>query len=108
MISPLLAVMIAAALPAAFGLPLTLFNVLGLFLIFGIGIDYSIFLLCHGRSAHTILAVFIAGLSSLLSFGLMALSSNYAISSFGLTVGLGILSSWLVAPLVFVKEKDDV
>ncbi len=107
MISPLLAVMIAAALPAAFGLPLTLFNVLGLFLIFGIGIDYSIFLLCHGRSAHTILAVFIAGLSSLLSFGLMALSLNYAISSFGLTVGLGILSSWLVAPLVFVKEKDD-
>ncbi|GMQ48500.1 MMPL family transporter [Vibrio sp. 10N] len=106
MAAPLLAVVIAAALPAALGQPLTLFHALGLFLIFGIGIDYSLFLHCHGDSEHTILAVFVAGISSLLSFGLMALSSNYAIASFGLTVGIGILSSWLVAAIVLLNANS--
>ncbi|MGX9416874.1 MMPL family transporter [Vibrio sp. WJH972] len=104
---PILAVVLAATLPAALGLPITLFNVLGLFLIFGIGIDYCVFLLCHGEAEHTILAVFIAGISSLLSFGLMALSSNYAISSFGMTIGIGILSCWLVAPMVLVTRSSN-
>ena len=107
MAAPLLAVVIAAALPAALGQPITLFHVLGLFLIFGIGIDYSVFLHCHGKSSHTVLAVFVAGVSSLLSFGLMALSSNYAIASFGLTVGLGILSSWLIAPMVLLNSLSE-
>ncbi|MGL6314287.1 MMPL family transporter [Vibrio sp. WXL103] len=107
MVSPILALVIAAALPAALGMPITLFHVLGLFLIFGIGIDYSVFLMCHGRSPHTILAVFVAGISSLLSFGLMSLSSNYAIASFGITVGLGVLSSWLIAPLVLLRGKGN-
>ncbi len=107
MVSPILAVIIAASLPAALGMPITLFHVLGLFLIFGIGIDYSVFLMCHGRSSHTILAVFVAGISSLLSFGLMSLSSNYAIASFGITVGLGVLSSWLIAPMVLLGNKTN-
>ncbi|WP_413282790.1 MMPL family transporter [Vibrio sp. MA40-2] len=107
MTAPILAVLIAAALPAALGLPITLFHVLGLFLIFGIGIDYSVFLLCHGQARHTILAVFVAGISSLLSFGLMALSTNYAIASFGMTVGIGVLSSWLFAPMILLSGKID-
>ncbi|WP_264874410.1 MMPL family transporter [Vibrio agarivorans] len=106
-IPPVLAVIIAAALPAALGMPITLFHVLGLFLIFGIGIDYSVFLMCHGQSSHTMLAVFIAGVSSLLSFGLMSLSSNYAIASFGMTVGIGVLSSWLLAPMVLLGVKSN-
>jgi predicted exporter len=106
-VPPILAVVIAAALPAALGMPMTLFHVLGLFLIFGIGIDYSVFLMCHGQSPHTVLAVFIAGISSLLSFGLMSLSSNYAIASFGMTVGIGVLSSWLLAPMVLLGVKDN-
>ncbi|NKF49962.1 MMPL family transporter [Shewanella sp. WXL01] len=97
--APLLAGIFALALPGLFSMPANLFNVVALLLIFGIGIDYSLFLRFHLNQAHATLAVLLAGITTLLSFGLMGLSSNHAIASFGLTIAGGILASWVLAPV---------
>ena len=89
------------ALLAACGQPLQLFNVLGLALLLGIGIDYGIFLLEreHADAGSAWLAVVLGAASTWLSFGLLALSSTPALRSFGLTLLFGILIVWFVAPL---------
>jgi predicted exporter len=89
------------ALLALLGQPLQLFNVLGLALLLGIGIDYGIFLLEREDvdAGSAWLAVVLGAASTWLSFGLLALSSTPALRSFGLTLLLGILIVWFVAPL---------
>jgi predicted exporter len=88
------------ALLALFGQPLQLFNVLALALLLGIGIDYGIFLLEreHADAGSAWLAVVLGAAGTWLSFGLLALSSTPALRSFGLTLLLGILIVWFVAP----------
>jgi predicted exporter len=88
------------ALLALFGQPLQLFNVLALALLLGIGIDYGIFLLERetADAGAAWLAVVLGAASTWLSFGLLSLSSTPALHSFGLTLLLGILIVWFVAP----------
>ncbi|WP_432464546.1 MMPL family transporter [Agarivorans sp. QJM3NY_33] len=99
LIAPLLASGIALAVPGYLGLPINLFNILGIILVLGIGVDYSLFYRFHGDQAHTSLAVVLAGTTTFLSFGLMASSSNHAIASFGITIAVGILAAWLFSPM---------
>ncbi|MDD9195692.1 MMPL family transporter [Aliivibrio sp. S3MY1] len=87
------------------GVPLNLFNLLALMLILGIGIDYTLFFAEQNKqvdSSHkesTLLAISLSALTTILSFGLLALSETQAIHSFGITVLTGIIVAWLLAPL---------
>lgn len=87
------------------GVPLNLFNLLALMLILGIGIDYTLFFAEQneqGNDSHresTLLAISLSALTTILSFGLLALSETQAIHSFGITVLTGIIVAWLLAPL---------
>lgn len=87
------------------GVPLNLFNLLALMLILGIGIDYTLFFAeqnKQGNDSHkesTLLAISLSALTTILSFGLLALSETQAIHSFGITVLTGIIIAWLLAPL---------
>ena len=87
------------------GVPLNLFNLLALMLILGIGIDYTLFFAeqnKQGEDSHkesTLLAISLSALTTILSFGLLALSETQAIHSFGITVLTGIIVAWLLAPL---------
>lgn len=87
------------------GVPLNLFNLLALMLILGIGIDYTLFFAeqnKQGDDSHkesTLLAISLSALTTILSFGLLALSETQAIHSFGITVLTGIIVAWLLAPL---------
>lgn len=96
------------ALLAACGQPLTLFGVLAMSLIFGIGIDYSLFFAyCGGdplRQHATMLAILLANLTTQLSFGLLALSHTPAIAGFGLVLSGGILTAFLLSPLVLDRR----
>lgn len=96
----LLASFLAAAALGIAGLPFQLFAVLGLFIVLGMGIDYGIFLLEHPRNddGNPWLAVTLSALSTLLSFGLLALSSTPALRVFGLVCLVGVGASWLLAP----------
>lgn len=92
----------AASLPNA---PANLFNVLALILVLGIGIDYTLFIAeSRGEIESTIFAITLAAATTILSFGLLALSETFAIRSFGLTVLVGIACSYLLAPLALTAR----
>lgn len=94
----LLGSLLTVALLGWLGMPLQLFHVLGLVLLLGMGIDYGIFLLEHPDDRAAWLAVALAGISTMLAFGLLALSSTPALSAFGITMLLGELLIWFLTP----------
>lgn len=99
------------AVTVVIGSNLNLFNLLALILIVGIGIDYTLFFAEKTRSASTLLAISLSAATTLLSFGLLALSNTHAIHSFGLTVLCGIFIAWLLAPLAIKPhslEKENL
>lgn len=90
------------------GVPLQLFSVLALVLLLGMGVDYGIFLLEHPGDGTAWLAVALAGVSTLLSFGLLALSSTPALHVFGLTMLLGEVLIWVLTPYFRINPKTTV
>ncbi|GHT92002.1 membrane protein [Betaproteobacteria bacterium] len=86
------------------GIPVQLLSILALLLTLGMGIDYAIFLQARQTHAHTLLATTLAASLTLLSFGLLALSSTPALHALGLTATLGVTLSWLLTP-VFCQRK---
>lgn len=95
LVPPLLACAVALLAPPALGFPLTFFSFAAALVLLGIGIDYAAFQweagLQHDR--WTAVAVFIDALTTLLSMGLLILSSTYPVRSFGLTVTIGIAAA---------------
>ncbi|MBN8466337.1 MMPL family transporter [Corallococcus exiguus] len=89
------------------GAPLQLFTVLGLVLLLGMGVDYGIFLLEHPGDGSAWLAVALAGVSTLLSFGLLGLSATPALRSFGLAMLLGEVTIWLLTPCFRLPPGKD-
>lgn len=72
------------------GTPLTLFHVMALFLVLGLGMDYVIFsveMRAHPDSMKQ--AVFLSAVTSLLAFGLLALSDTAVVRALGATVLVG-------------------
>ncbi len=94
------ALLLAPTIVALFGVQFTFFNAMALVLVLSIGVDYSVF--CRetsgGRKAVTMLAVSLAALSTILSFGLLALSGVFAVHAFGATMLIGIALAFLLAP----------
>ncbi|HHF2993757.1 TPA: MMPL family transporter [Vibrio diabolicus] len=93
------------ATAVAMGTTLNLFNLLGLVLILGIGIDYTLFFAEKARSVSTLLAVTLSAITTVLSFGLLSLSQTHAIHSFGITVLSGIFVAWLLSPIAIKTEE---
>ncbi|CAH0529165.1 MMPL family transporter [Vibrio hippocampi] len=93
------------AITALTGSTLNLFNLLALILIVGIGVDYTLFFAEKRQSYSTLLAVTLSAITTMLSFGLLALSDTHAIHSFGLTVLSGIFFAWLLAPLAILPKR---
>ena len=88
------------------GRPLTLFNLMGLMLLLGIGVNYSIFLREGGvNTGATLAGVVLSAGTTLLSFGLLAFSSMPALSGFGLTLLAGIAIAVLLAPLGYSNRS---
>jgi predicted exporter len=86
--------------------------VLALLLVLGVGIDYSIFFAeSDTQRDTTMLAVLLSTATTLLSFGLLALSQTAAISSFGSVISIGLVCSLLFSPLAqhhrFTKQSAD-
>ena len=98
---PILSSLITVAILSLFDVSLSLFHVFALFLILGLGMDYAIFLYdAKGTSASSQIAVLLSAATSCLSFGLLSLSSTPMIAAFGLTILLGSLINFALAPLV--------
>jgi len=100
LIPPVFAGLIALIVISAMGETLNLFNFLAMILVLGIGIDFTLFLAeARGELSSTIFAITLSALTTMISFGLLALSSTYAVHSFGITVLIGIACAYLLCPL---------
>jgi predicted exporter len=99
LVPTLLAGALALGVQGLIGEPLQLFNVLALMLLLGVGIDYGIFLLEHQDDGASWLAVSLGAASTLLGFGLLALSNTPALHGFGLTMLVGVGAVWGLSPL---------
>jgi len=95
-----LASIAAMALLGLNGQGVQLFHVLALMLLLGVGIDYGIFLQEEPSRRDPIawLAVVLSALGTILSFGLLGLSRTPALRSFGLTMLIGTMTVWFLAP----------
>ncbi len=98
---PLLSSLLTLALLATAGIAINLFHIFALFLVLGLGMDYSIFLHEAKQDRQPcLLAILLSAITSCLSFGLLALSSTAMISAFGITVLIGSVLNWLLVPLI--------
>lgn len=100
----------ALALRGLLGIPAQLLDAVALLLVFSMGADYGIFL-AEGRAAGpagraglpaTLLSLAVACSTTVLAFGLLALSQEPPLRAIGLTVGTGVLLSLLLAPLALL------
>ncbi len=85
------------------GLEMNLFNVVASILIIGLGVDYGIFMVCHGQQEEDLAssrAILISGMTTLVGFGALVLAKHPALHSIGLTVLLGISAAVPTAVLV--------
>ncbi|WAK02119.1 MMPL family transporter [Methylobacter sp. YRD-M1] len=98
---PVFATAVSLAMLGWFDQLFSLFNLFALLLVLGIGVDYGIFFfLAEDKRSSTSLAVTLSAITTLLSFGLLAISSTAIVHAFGFTVAAGILTALLLAPLV--------
>lgn len=96
----LAAVVLTPPLAALAGITFTFFNAMALVLVLSVGVDYSVFC-CETSGARkpvTSLAIALAALSTILSFGMLALSRVFAVHAFGTTMLIGIFLAFLFAP----------
>jgi predicted exporter len=106
----LLAVGVTLAVFGYAGVPLNLFNWLALMLVLGVGANYAVFLREGAARADANLGavwtgVLLSAATTLLSFGLLAMSAMPALRSFGATLGVGIAVSVLLAPVGMPSER---
>jgi predicted exporter len=101
------AVLAAAGTAAALtllGLELNMLSLVALLMVVSMGVDYGVFLAEHRNDpAHrgaTLLAVAVAGTTTILGFGLLSLSSQPPLLHIGLTSSVGVLLCLLLAPTV--------
>lgn len=103
----LLSTGIALAINGITNQTLNLFSMLALILVIGIGIDYSLFLSNNkSQNQSALLAVSMAALTTILSFGLLIISHTVAIKGFGLVLTGGIFTAFLFAPLVINNRQE--
>ncbi len=101
MLAPAIAVLATPPLVALAGVTFTFFNAMALVLVLSIGFDYAVF--CResapSRRPVTMLGVWLAMLTTLLSFGLLVLSSTYAVHAFGATLLVGTILAFAFSPV---------
>ena len=98
LVPTLLAALFSVALLGWLNVPLQLFSVLALALLLGVGVDYGIFLLEHPGDGESWTAIVLGAASTLLAFGLLALSSTPALHAFGMTMLSGVGAVWVLSP----------
>ncbi|MCB9595973.1 MAG: MMPL family transporter [Sandaracinaceae bacterium] len=101
-----LAAATALAVVVLAGYEVNLLHVVGLILVLSMGVDYGVFMVEsradeHGPAA-TMVSLLLACVSTVLSFGLLAMSTNPALRALGLIAGIGVLLSLLLAPMAWL------
>ena len=105
-----LAVLLSVSIQIMLGTHLTLFHILALLLIVGIGLDYGLFFDRSWISAedylHRLHGIFISAASTLITFGILGFSDIPVLSALGQTVTLGVLGCFVLT-LVFSINNNE-
>lgn len=100
----ILAVFLSISIQVSLGTQLTLFHILALLLIVGIGLDYSLFFDRSWTSLedyhHRLHGIFISASSTLITFGILGFSDIPVLAALGKTVTYGVLGCFVLT-LVF-------
>jgi predicted exporter len=103
--------LVVVSILAGLGHPVNLLHVVSLLVVMGMGVDFGIYLVdsVQGERAlgATLISILLCCLSTLLTFGALALSSHPALRAIGLTAGLGIALSFLFAPATLLLLHAD-
>jgi len=93
-----------AATLSLIGLELNMLSLVALLMVVSMGVDYGVFLAEHrgdaGQRDATLLAVSLAGASTIMGFGLLSMSSQPALFHIGLTSAVGVLLCLILAPTI--------
>jgi predicted exporter len=99
----LLVALFVLAILAWLGEPANLLHVMSLVMVTGMGVDYGIFCVDSiGRREDfgaTLLSLLLSCLTTAFVFGSLAFSSQPALRAIGITTGVGVLLSYMLAPL---------
>ena len=80
------------------------FHLLSLFIICGIGLDYTIFHL-NSKRGDDLKTVLFSFLTTFIGFGLLIFTHFALIQSFGFVLALGLMSTYLIS-LFFFRKGD--
>ena len=94
------------ALSLSAGTGITVFHVLALLLVIGIAVDTAVFFITPGLNRDTWAASTLACLTSAIAFGILSLSEIPLLHYFGSVVLLGLISTWLITPLIYFLLKE--
>lgn len=98
----LMSVLINLSIHSIFSININIFSIFALILSIGISVDYAIFFSNSAADKEiTFLAVFLSMMTTVLSFGTLAFSSFIPVKSFGLFLFIGVLSSFIISPILF-------
>jgi predicted exporter len=109
---PFLLVLVTLAVLACADIPLGFFPMVGLVLVFGLGLDYMFYVTEHEKFAGSesgetekgvslaLLAILLSFITTALSFGALALSTFTPVHIFGLTVFSGLTTAYISAMLL--------
>jgi predicted exporter len=103
--SVLVAVLVLSLLSLA-GVRANLLHVMSLMMVMGMGVDYGVFLVDSAGDREalgaTMLSLLMSCLTTAFVFGTLAFSSQPALRSIGVTTGVGILLSYVLAPVALL------
>ena len=85
------------------GAEVNMLHAVSLLMVMGMGVDYGIFIIDslddRGEFGPTLVSCLLCCLTTILSFGTLALSSHPALRAIGITAGAGVTLSLLLAPI---------
>ena len=97
------AVIFVFAILGLFGCAVNLFHLLAIFLIIGFGLDYSVFRFTNPEKSND--SVLLSCMTTVFSFALLAFAGFKLISSLGIVLALGLLSSYIFSIKLIPKDK---
>ena len=103
---PITASIVTLAAVSLLGQAITVFHIMALFLVLGLGMDYIIFAKeMAGQRSTTQQAILLSAVTSLLSFGLLAFSSMPIVQAFGSTILIGNTINFIAAISLFNQRQ---
>ena len=106
MIIQIISILVNLSVHSIFNFSVNIFSVFALILSIGISIDYCIFFSkSKAKKEVTFLSIFLAMITTALSFGTLSFSGFIPVKSFGLFLFIGILVTFLLSPVLLTLKS---